>query len=207
MKASQKKHWPRSNLSTTVLGFGAAQLGNFNREMSDAEAQTLIEASWDAGVRFYDTAPSYGHGLSEARLGQGLHWKPHSEFILSTKVGRLLSPRARGEIDFTPWVNGLPFERRFDYSYDGAMRSIEDSLQRTGLEYIDVALIHEVDAVTHGNQPGDRCSRGSDVQLRSGQRSVEQLHENVATLNAEIPTEFWHALKMSRLIREDAPIP
>jgi len=118
--------------------------------MSDSDAHALIQEAWEAGLKFYDTAPSYGHGLSEARLGQGLRWKPRGDFILSTKVGRLLTPRARQHIDFNPWVNGLPFDWHFDYSYDGTMRSIEDSLQRTGLEYIDVALIHEIDVATHG---------------------------------------------------------
>ncbi|MGU7770368.1 aldo/keto reductase [Burkholderia sp. MR1-5-21] len=134
------------------MGFGAAPIGNFFSAISDDDAATLIKAAWDAGVRYFDTAPSYGHGLSEARCGQGLRWYPRDQFVLSTKVGRLLTPRKRGEIDFAPWVDGLPFESHFDYSYDGTMRSIEDSLQRMGLEHIDVALIHEVDVYTHGKR-------------------------------------------------------
>ncbi|NIF28311.1 aldo/keto reductase [Pantoea sp. Tr-811] len=150
MQASQKRTWSRSGIQTSVMGFGAAQLGNFMAPISEETAAELIQVTWNAGIRFFDTAPSYGHGLSEARLGQGLRWKPRDQFVLSTKVGRLLSPRRREEIDFGCWIKGLPFEWRFDYSYDGTMRSIEDSLQRTGLERIDVALIHEVDVYTHG---------------------------------------------------------
>jgi len=152
MQASQQRKWTRSGMQTSVMGFGAAQLGNFMAPISEEVAAELVKATWDAGIRFFDTAPSYGHGLSEARLGQGLRWKPRDQFVLATKVGRLLTPRRRDEIDYGCWIKGLPFELRFDYSYDGTMRSIEDSLQRTGLEHIDVALIHEVDAYTHGTQ-------------------------------------------------------
>ncbi|HYQ55217.1 MAG TPA: aldo/keto reductase [Pseudomonas sp.] len=152
MHVAQKRKWMRSGIETSVMGFGAAQLGNFLKPIDEESAHELVDAVWQAGIRFFDTAPSYGHGLSEARIGHRLRWKPRDEFVLSTKVGRLLSPRRRQDIDFRPWVDGLPFEWRFDYSYDGTMRSIEDSLQRTGLEYIDVALIHEVDVYTHGNQ-------------------------------------------------------
>ncbi|MFK0095596.1 aldo/keto reductase [Pseudomonas sp. NPDC090592] len=152
MQASQQRKWARSGIETSVMGFGAAQLGNFMAPISEETAAELIQATWNAGIRFFDTAPSYGHGLSEARLGQGLRWQPREQFVLATKVGRLLTPRRREEIDFGCWIKGLPFEWRFDYSYDGTMRSIEDSLQRTGLEYIDVALIHEVDVYTHGSQ-------------------------------------------------------
>jgi D-threo-aldose 1-dehydrogenase len=151
MNPASKRVWPRSGLETSVMGLGTAPIGNFGKPMSDEESMALLSATWDAGIRFFDTAPSYGHGLSEARCGQGLRWYPRDQFVLSTKVGRLLKPRKRSEIRFAPWVDGLPFEWRFDYSYDGAMRSIEDSLQRTGLEHIDVALIHEVDAYTHGS--------------------------------------------------------
>ncbi|MGF6976557.1 D-threo-aldose 1-dehydrogenase [Paraburkholderia sp. JPY465] len=147
-----KRKWPRSDLETSVMGFGAAPIGNFFRPISDDESASLVKAAWEAGVRYFDTAPSYGHGLSEARCGQSLRWYPREDFVLSTKVGRLLKPRRRSEINFKPWVDGLPFEWHFDYSYDGAMRSIEDSLQRMGLEHVDIALIHEVDEYTHGSR-------------------------------------------------------
>ncbi|RZF24349.1 aldo/keto reductase [Paraburkholderia sp. UYCP14C] len=155
MNPVAKQKWPRSGLETTVMGFGAAQLGNFFRPITEEDAAALIKSAWDAGVRYFDTAPSYGHGLSEARCGQGLRWYPRDQLVLSTKVGRLLKPRKRAEIDFAPWVDGLPFEWHFDYSYDGTMRSIEDSLQRMGLAHIDIALIHEVDVYTHGSRQPD----------------------------------------------------
>jgi D-threo-aldose 1-dehydrogenase len=92
----------------------------------------------------------YGHGLSEARLGQALRWRTRDEFVLSTKVGRLLTAARRADIDFSPWVDGLPFRMHFDYGHDATMRSIEDSLQRTGLERFDIVFIHDCDVFTHG---------------------------------------------------------
>ncbi|SAL46588.1 aldo/keto reductase [Caballeronia sordidicola] len=149
MNPAEKRTWPRSGLETTLMGFGAAPIGNIFRPITEEDSAALIKAAWGAGVRYFDTAPMYGHGLSEARCGQGLRWYPRDQYVLSTKVGRLLKPRKRAEIDFTPWVDGLPFEMKFDYSYDGVMRSIEDSLQRLALEHIDIALIHDIDSYTH----------------------------------------------------------
>lgn len=138
------------------MGYGAAPIGNIFRPISETEAAAMIDAAWDAGVRYFDTAPMYGHGLSEARLGAALRWRPRDDYVLSTKVGRVLTAKRRQDIEFAPWVDGLPFAMRFDYSYDGTMRSIEDSLQRTGLERFDIAFIHDCDGFTHGpeRQPG-----------------------------------------------------
>ena len=156
MDPAGKRKFGRVDLDVTVMGYGAAPIGNIFRPVAEEEAAAMIHAAWQAGVRYYDTAPMYGHGLSEARLGAALRWYPRDEYVVSTKVGRLLSPAPRTEIDFAPWVDGLPFRIRFDYSYDGAMRSIEDSLQRLGLERIDIAFIHDCDVFTHGpqHQPG-----------------------------------------------------
>jgi len=142
-----KRKWPRSGLETTVMGFGAAPIGNIFRPISEEDSAALIKAAWDAGVRYFDTAPMYGHGLSEARCGQGLRWYPRDQFVLSTKVGRILHPMKPGEkppADFRQ--NGLPgFAPVFDYSYDGVMRSLEHSYLRLGLARIDIVLIHDVD--------------------------------------------------------------
>ena len=156
MDPAGKRRFGRVDLDVTVMGYGAAPIGNIFRPVAEEEAAAMIRAAWQAGVRYYDTAPMYGHGLSEARLGAALRWYPRDEYVVSTKVGRLLSPAPRKEIDFAPWVDGLPFRMRFDSSYDGAMRSIEDSLQRLGLERIDIAFIHDCDVFTHGpqHQPG-----------------------------------------------------
>jgi D-threo-aldose 1-dehydrogenase len=150
MPAISVRKFGRLGFDITDMGFGAAPIGNFLRPIGEAESEAMITRAWDAGMRYYDTAPYYGHGLSEARIGQYLRWKPRHEYVLSSKVGRVLEPARRKDIDFKPWVDGLPFKPRFDYSYDGTMRSFEDSLQRMGLEYIDILFIHDADVFTHG---------------------------------------------------------
>ena len=120
------------------------------KPISEETAKALIDRAWDAGLRYFDTAPLYGLGLSELRIGQNLRWRPRDAFVLSTKVGRLLDPAPRQSIDFAPWVDAAPFKPRFDYSYDAAMRSIEHSLQRLALERIDIAFVHDCDVFTHG---------------------------------------------------------
>lgn len=139
-------------IQLTRLGYGGAPIGNLAMSVSDADAQGAMQAAWDAGIRYFDTAPWYGLGLSEHRVGQFLRDKPKAEYVLSTKVGRLLrpwpsryGPFARGG----PWADPLRFEVRFDYSYDGIIRAYEDSLQRLGLPEVDMLLIHDLDRHYH----------------------------------------------------------
>ena len=132
------------------LGMGGAPLGNNLVAVSEADATAALEAAWDAGIRYYDTAPQYGFGLSEHRFGAVLRTKNRDEFTLSTKVGRLLvpnpgTPSARGN-----WINPLPFRMRYDYSEKAAWLSVEQSLHRLGLSRIDIALIHDIGEDTHG---------------------------------------------------------
>jgi D-threo-aldose 1-dehydrogenase len=122
-----------------------------NVVVSEEEAQAAISAAWDADIRYFDTAPFYGYGLSEHRTGQGLRWRPRDEFVLSTKVGRLLRPHPAGNPNPDNWRGGLPFKPEFDYGYDGAMRALEDSLQRLSLPRIDIAFIHDIDRKAHGD--------------------------------------------------------
>lgn len=152
MNPAKKRFLGRTGIEVTAMGYGAAPIGNIFRPISEAESDKMIHLAWENGIRYYDTAPMYGHGLSEARVGHGLRWYPRDEFVLSTKVGRLLKPKKRAEIDSGVWVQPLPFEAVFDYSYDGTMRSIEDSLQRLALERIDIAFIHDCDVYTHGER-------------------------------------------------------
>jgi len=127
------------------LGMGGAPLGNLLGAVDEGAAQAAVHAAWDAGIRHFDTAPHYGAGLSEHRMGAALRHRPRDDFTLSTKVGRMLVPAPGGvgewEDDFQ---DGLSFTRRLDVSHDGALRSIEDSLQRLGLPRIDIAYIHDV---------------------------------------------------------------
>ena len=150
MRPETKRKLDRSGLSVTAMGFGGAPIGNFLKPIGEETVKALIDRAWDAGLRMFDTAPGYGHGLSELRMGHYLRWRPRDEFVLSTKVGRVLEPAPRKDIDFAPWVDAAAFKFRYDYSYDGTMRAFEGSLQRIGLEHIDIALIHDCDVFVHG---------------------------------------------------------
>lgn len=131
----------------TQLGFGGAQLGNLFRETTDEEARSAVETAWNGGIRYFDTAPHYGLGLSELRMGRALAAYPRDEFVLSTKVGRLLEPtpeRAHLKDDDGFDVPALT-RRVWDFSRDGVRRSIEESLARLGVDRIDIAYLHDPD--------------------------------------------------------------
>ena len=150
MQPDTKNTLGRVDLEVTAFGFGAAPIGNIFREIDEATSDAMIQAAWSAGIRYFDTAPMYGHGLSELRTGHSLRWKNRDDLVLSSKVGRILKPSKRTDIDFTPWTNAAPFTMHFDYSYDGVMRAFEDSLQRLALERMDICFIHDIDVFTRG---------------------------------------------------------
>jgi D-threo-aldose 1-dehydrogenase len=127
----------------TRLGLGGTGLGDMYKATSDEAAMRTVDAAWEAGIRYFDTAPHYGAGLSEHRFGQALRRRPRHEYTLSTKVGRLLAPHLPGEIE-APFVGALPFKRVIDYTADGVRRSVEDSLQRLALGTIDIVYVHDL---------------------------------------------------------------
>src|SRR4051795_12399882 len=127
------------------LGFGGAPLGNMFDVVDEDTAQAALLAAWDSGVRYFDTAPHYGSGLSEHRFGNVLRRHKREDFVLSTKVGRLLRPDV-SRPENPPFVHGLPFRVESDYSYDATVRSLEDSHQRLGLAQIDIAFVHDLAA-------------------------------------------------------------
>ncbi|HUL05013.1 MAG TPA: aldo/keto reductase [Candidatus Acidoferrum sp.] len=179
MKATDKRPLGRTKLQVTVLGLGTATLGNLYAPVSDADAHDTVKTAFDAGVRFVDTAPFYGHGWSEHRVGEALRGYKRDDIVLSTKIGRLLKPKdpAKG-IDGGVFAAVLPFEPVFDYSYDGVMRSVEDSLQRLGTHRIDVLLIHDVDRWTHGSQ--EASDRRMKEVLEGGYKAMVKLRESGA---------------------------
>ncbi|WP_353813598.1 aldo/keto reductase [Agromyces sp. SYSU T00266] len=142
----------RSGAALTELGFGAAQLGNLYRPTTDDEAREAVDAAWASGIRYFDTAPHYGLGLSERRLGEALRDRPRDEFALSTKVGRLLVPSGypEGTMDDGGFAVPATLRREWDFSRDGVRRSVEESLERLGLDRIDIAYLHDPDG--HGPQ-------------------------------------------------------
>src|SRR5215203_1245321 len=127
------------------LGLGGAPLGNLFVAVSDSDARTLVDAAWASGCRSFDTAPHYGHGLSERRLGDALRGHPREGFVLSSKVGRLLTPDDTAPRAQHSYVDILPFSQHWDFSAGGTRRSVEDSLQRLGLSRLDVAYVHDPD--------------------------------------------------------------
>src|SRR5690242_17233741 len=133
----------RTKLMLPRLGFGAAPLGNLYDAISEAQAEATLAAAWTGGIRYFDTSPWYGRGLSERRLGSFLHHQPSTERIVTTKVGRLFfapeDPAAFADSERS-WAKGLHFDHRYDFSYDAIMRSYEDSLQRLGLNRVDALI-------------------------------------------------------------------
>ena len=137
----------RTGIDLTELGFGAAQLGNLFRETTDEEAQRAVNAAWEEGLRYFDTAPHYGLGLSEHRLGRALGETPRDRFALSSKVGRLLvdSPESADRLDDDGFVVPASTRRVWDFSRDGILRSVEQSLARLGTDRLDIAYLHDPD--------------------------------------------------------------
>jgi D-threo-aldose 1-dehydrogenase len=141
----------RSAVEVTELSFGGAALGNLFTPVGDEAAAAAIDAAWNGGIRTFDTAPHYGLGLSERRLGGALACRPRAEYVISTKVGRLLEPVAEPHgTDTEGFAVPAHSRRAFDFSADGVRRSLEASLVRLGLDRIDIALIHDPD--DHGEQ-------------------------------------------------------
>nr|MCU0904988.1 aldo/keto reductase [Tabrizicola sp.] len=151
-----RKAWDRlgnGGMSFTELGFGAAPLGNLFKAISEAEAQAILDAAWAAGVRYYDTAPLYGLGLSETRLNHFLRDKPRDTYVLSTKVGRILEVTTPDKRDgIGKWVDVPARRERYDYSHDGILRSLEHSLERLGIDRVDILYAHDIDIFNHGTE-------------------------------------------------------
>jgi D-threo-aldose 1-dehydrogenase len=149
----------RSRVSVTELAFGGAAIAGMYTEVSEDDARAAVDAAWNGGIRTFDTAPHYGLGLSERRLGDALRGRPRDEYVISTKVGRLLEPAVlcqggTGPADGRDTQGGFDvparYVRRFDFSADGVRRSLAASLDRLGLDRVDIALIHDPD--DHGEQ-------------------------------------------------------
>lgn len=152
------------------LGMGCAEIGNLHRAIGEAEAYAVLEAARTAGITLFDTAPGYGKGLSELRTGAFLRDRPGEGLTCSTKVGRYLVPgTGQNARDF--FAAPLPFEGRFDYSYDGVMRSFEQSLLRLGMTSVDRLFVHELDGGNHGDALETHCR----ALLDSGLRALDEL--------------------------------
>jgi D-threo-aldose 1-dehydrogenase len=168
----------RTAVEVTALGFGAAPIGGFRFRIPEREAIAMVEAAHDAGIGYFDTSPFYGYGRSELRIGAALRDRPRASFTLSTKIGRVLRPLAEGETPPPEWskggrTGGLRFAATFDYSYDGVMRSYEQSRLRLGIPRIDVLLIHDSDLWTVGDR--DELERRFRTAMDGGYRALDEL--------------------------------
>jgi D-threo-aldose 1-dehydrogenase len=160
----------RTKLQVTELGLGCATLGGSRVDVPRATAEAIVDAAWDAGVRYVDTAPFYGVGQAERAVGDAMRDRPRDEWVLSTKVGRLLRPNPTGA-HADGRRHPLPFDPVYDYSYDAIMRSAEDSLQRLGLARIDILYVHDIGAYQHGDAHPAQMKMLRD----SGYRALESL--------------------------------
>ena len=187
--------WDRlgnGGLTFTELGLGTAPLGNLYRAISDAEADAILAAAWEGGVRCFDTAPLYGLGLSETRLNRFLRDKPRDSYVLSTKVGRLLrvAPEHEGQ---GKWFDVPARVGVYDYTYDGVMRSVEFSLERLGVARVDILHVHDLDLWTHGS--AEVLDGYMRTFLDSGHRALVALRDQGvirafgAGINEEGPAE------------------
>ncbi len=165
----------RTGVEVTELGFGGASIGELFVRVSEHDSLATIDGAWDAGVRYFDTAPWYGRGLSELRTGNGLRDHPRSDYALSTKVGRYLRPASVEGFDGSPWLGGAPNEVVFDYTYDGIMRSVEQSRLRLGITRFDIAFIHDLDRLYFDEPTWDAHFR--DLAT-SGWRALEELRSS-----------------------------
>lgn len=167
----------RTGLEVTEISFGTAALGGIYRTCPRDQAMETLQAAWDGGIRYFDVAPWYGMGLCEHRLGEFLRDRPEDSYVLSTKVGRLLRPVPSDKVPDYGYVDALPFDVDYDYSYDGIMRSVEFSYARLGLNRIDILYVHDIGGYTHGKALNQRYL---GQLLGSGLKALEELKSSGA---------------------------
>ncbi len=171
----QPRRLGRTDLMMPTLGLGGGTLGNLYRPLADEDAIAIVHAALDLGVRYFDTAPFYGFGLSERRIGSALAAR-NATPILSTKVGRVLEPSEDTSVPRHGFYSREPYEPRFDYSYDAVLRSHESSLGRLQVDRVDVLLCHDIGTYAHG----ERSEAYVKQFLDGGYRAMRQLREEGA---------------------------
>lgn len=181
----------QTGLEISRIGFGGAPLGDLKRAPTEAGARELLEAAWDAGIRYFDTAPFYGAGLSERRIGDFLRDKPRDSYVLSTKVGRLLVPDRAFAMQRHGDPRALPFRPKFDFSYDGVMRSYDNSLQRLGLESIDILFLHDIGAFSQRERHAESMAQALDG---GGIRALEELRASGAVRAIGAGVNEWQII-------------
>jgi D-threo-aldose 1-dehydrogenase len=190
MEGFETRQVGRTPLRLTVLGLGTGTLGGHRIPVTREEGEAVVKAAWSAGVRYFDTAPFYGFGRACRIVGDALRELPREDWVLATKAGRLLRPQtnlgAPGALR-----PPMPFKDVFDYSYDGIMRSFEDSLQRLGLAQIDILYVHDVGARQHGKDAHPGIMR---TFRDGGYRALEQLRSSRQLAAIGIGVNEWEVL-------------
>jgi D-threo-aldose 1-dehydrogenase len=192
MKASDRRPVAAGRLQLTALGLGSAALAGLYAPVGAQEAADTFAAAWDAGLRYVDTAPYYGYTLAEHRTGAFLRDQPRGDFVVSTKVGRLMRPDASVRAGDDGWAAPLPFRPVYDYGYDAVLRSLEDSLQRLGLDRVDLLFVHDIGRGTHGDaHPAhwDALTRGG------GFRALEELRRDGRIAAIGLGVNEWEVMR------------
>lgn len=187
----------------TVMGFGSAPLGNYLRPLSEEDCDVTLEAAWDAGMRYFDTAPFYGFGLSEKRIGRLLKKVDRKDYVISTKVGRLFEPCEPEEVNSLFFKNTPQLRFYYDYSHDGVMRSYEESLERLGIDNVDILYVHDVCAFAHGGREGsEKAIR--DLLNQGGWRALTELRDagDVKAIGAGV-NEWQPCARLLELVDPD----
>ncbi|WP_068310427.1 aldo/keto reductase [Polycladidibacter hongkongensis] len=162
----------RSGLEISQISFGCSSIGNLYQEISEEAAHEVLQAAWDAGIRYFDVSPFYGFGLAEQRLGRFLAGKKGEDYVVSTKAGRSLIPVDPADVPKSSFVNPLPYAPGFDYSYDGLMRSFEATKQRMPDNSVDILYIHDIGERIHGPEENAKHVK---LFLDGGLRAVEEI--------------------------------
>jgi D-threo-aldose 1-dehydrogenase len=182
-----------TGLSVSAVGFGSAPVGDLRRAPTEAGAHALLQAAWDSGIRYFDTAPMYGAGLSERRLGDFLRDKPRGDYVLSTKVGRMLVPdREHALKAYDGDRRAMPFRYTFDYTYDAIMRSYEQSLQRLGLESIDILYLHDLGRAAQRERHEETMGQALEG---GGVRALQSLRSSGAVRAIGAGVNEWQVLE------------
>ena len=195
MKTNYFNRLNNGGIKFTELGFGSAPMANLYRAVSEEEADATLQAAWDIGSRYFDTAPLYGLGLAETRLNRFLRGKNRNDYVVSTKIGRLLTvcpPEQRTGIGK---FFDVPNRREiYDYSYDGVMRSLEASLERLGLDHVDILFAHDLDVFTHGS--AEKRDYYLEIFMAGGYRALLELREQGVIKAFGAGVNEWQACQM-----------
>lgn len=183
-----KRQLGKTPIWVSELGFGGASIGNLYHNCTQQQAQETLTAAWDLGIRYFDTAPEYGHGLSERRIGDALRDLPRDQYRLSTKVGDLLRAHSQILPPRNKFINKLPFHLQFDYTYDGIMRAFEDSLQRLGLNQIDILLVHDLDPIVHQEE---KFLAYFKSYINGGYKALDQLRKERVVQAIGLGVKQW----------------